>query len=413
MKGRKPQNKKPKTRRASRVTNTRGTHVAVTGSRNTVTVGGKKPFGQKKVGLHKHLDSGHGHRFFTALTNPFHDSCRGCHTIDELARPSFKATGKSRAILTIPANSRIMLFPVPSCGSDTPAFFAISGLISAFSATNAYFTYSTPPAGLTYSTYVNAALPFSQATLYSGGTAWRNVTNGYKVRYTGTVLNRGGTAMWYEPQDGLQGIFSGYQTTNGLLNDMFAYNWSTKPQSRFVSFNNKDEHDFVYSEQVFRQTGGRWNQNYQAIFSASDVEWNAIENNGEDVRFGSATTGQYTKIPRAVLVLQNTTASSNIEFTLEYINHSEYNGGTVVPMHTPSPVHVQDAREVANAVVQSKATHAQTPDVHPATHAMTIFDQIGVIGENALKQAASAALSTVTDPTNIERALSGLAGMFF
>lgn len=374
---------------------------------------------KRHTAMTRHIKSGHGMRYLAALTNPHCDFARGCNIPDEAARHSFKVAGKGRFVFTLSPGERIMIFPMLGCSSDTPLLHYVQGQATAFQATNAYYTYATAPVGLAYNTLQNAALPFNQGQLYTSGIQYRHVVTGFKVRYSGTVLNRGGTAIWFEQGSGGPPLIDVGTVSTTKLGDIVNAA-ATKPQTRYVSFNNKDEHEFVYCDQVLNQGNSCWSGGQlTTTFNTGDLFWPAVEE--DDLvsfrtyscgRFGSSTTGQNGPFPRAFLALQNTTASGSVEYTLEFVTHVEYCGGTAIPMQTPSPIAVEDARKVRNVVAQSKAVHAQNPDEHPAKHAVSIMETLEDAAGDALKGVAHAALAAVSDPSNIARAAAAFGAMF-
>lgn len=362
--------------------------------------------------IHKHIQSGHGVKYLMALSNPFHEMVRGVHVPDPSAQASFKTSGKGRVVVSIPASSQLMFFPQYSTASDTPFGLTISGTIASFAGASAVLSYPTAPVGLTYTVLTNAGLPFTQNTLYSGRVGFRQVVSGIKVRYTGTVLNRGGTAIWYEDPSHYQGIFTPVQATGTTLTAMSAI-WGVQPNARYTSFNSADEHEFIWSPQVgaAQQTGAFENLPQNQVFGTGDGGWVATENGYTPVRFGDTAAGQVISIPREVLILRNSTATAAIEFTIEFITHAEFTGGTVTAMHTPSPVHVQDAVVVKNLIAQSKHTHAQSPDVHPSRHVSDLMGTFENLGRTVVNTATTAAFNAARDPANVAR-LASMVGAF-
>jgi len=380
----------------------------------------KKNKPKKNLGKKKKLKLGGGHqgiralsqvgqKAFTVLTNPFHEAARGGYIPDNAAQSSFKFAGKSRFVVSIPTGQRVMIFPMYSSANDTPCAFTISGTVANFN--TGTYSWTTAPTGLTFSTIVNGSMPFSQQSLYDNAVSYRLVNTGFKVRYTGTVLNRGGTAIWFEDLGNYQGIADATELAGTPLGTLQSTKWTTKPNTRYCSFNVGDEHEFHATPCMGSSQNTVGFQNFNGTFSTSDSSWANTENDYTPIRFGSNTTGQLAPIPRQVLILQNTTASGTIEFTIELIGHAEYAGGNVVAMQTPSPVHLQDLHTVKSAVLQSKATHGQDPDKHPSHHAHDILGHMLQAGSQLMGMAGHEALNYVSKPSNVARLGAALGAM--
>lgn len=375
---------------------------------------------KKNLGKKKKLNKNGGHigitsltpvgqKTFTVLTNPFHEAARGGYIPDAAAQSSFKFGGKSRFVVSIPAGQKIMIFPMYAASSDAPCAFTIQGSANNFS--SGTYSWVTAPAGLTYSTITNGSMPFAQQTLYDNDVAYRLVNTGFKVRYTGTVLNRGGTAIWYEDLGNYQGIADATELASTPLNTLQSTKWATRPSTRYCSFNVGDEHEFHSTPSMGSTTNTKGFSSYNGTFSAADSTWAATENDYTPVRFGSSTAGQNAPIPRQVLILQNTTASGAIEFTIELVSHAEYAGGSVVAMQTPSPVHLQDHHTVKSTVLHAKATHGQDPDKHPSHHAHDILSNMLHTGTHLMGMAGHQALAYVSKPSNVARLGAALGAM--
>lgn len=363
-------------------------------------------------GIDRHIVTPHGAKYMLALVDPLNDAAKGCYIPDTHAGPSFKISGKGRTLLSVPGNSQVIVFPVASLGSDTPMFLTISGLISAFSAANAYFAYTTAPVGLTYSIVTNASLPFNQQTLYTNEINSRHVSTGIRVRYTGSWASRGGTVVWLDSANAAHGVFDQPDLTGTLLGTLVNA-WMSRPQTRFCSFASQDSHEFVHTDQHYDllERGFQANTSNDT-FNTSDIDWHStgVETYAQ-TRFGNSASGQAVPWPRSVFVLTNSN-NSTVEYTIDFVTHGELRGGTVIPMHTPSPVHLQDVAAVRGIVAQSKDSHAHSPDMHPKDHALKVMNLIETVGSTVATSAAKYALNEAKNPANIAKAAGLFASMF-
>jgi hypothetical protein len=305
-------------------------------------------------------------------------------------------------VLSVPSSSSIVVFVNPSVGSDIPDLYYISGTNTNLNGANAFYTYATAPTGLNYGTTTLPA-PYSASFLADNKIATRIVSFGARVRYTGATLNRGGTAIWLNDTSSLgEQVLSSVQSSGTKMWIMIS-NWQNYPQSRFVNFNNNDTHDFVITDPrdaTFQISGGDTNANTNPY--SGDFWTNP---------FG-ADTGTDRPNPPAVLVLQNNTSSSSLEFTIELIKHMEYHGGTAQHFHTPSPVAEEHGRMVKSAYIAAAQTHSSEPDKHVAHHTADVLGSIQRTLVGFGKDVAMNAIHESLNPNNAAKLATGLAGMF-
>lgn len=351
-----------------------------------------------------------GMKYLLGISHPHHEEARGVGIPDEECKSSFKTSGKGRLQIVVPVGNMTMVFIQGGCGNDSPMFNTVTGTVASFNAAGATYSTSTIPAGLTYSTVTNAALPFSTQTLYNDNAQWRCVSISARVRYTGNVMNRGGTAMWYEDTSG-EGVFSLNDGTNTLFSALYN-RWFGKTQTRFMSFINKAEHDIVYVPSAFAASGNPWKTG-GTTFNAADQTWGVnptVSSTG--IRFGLSASGQNNEIPAGVFVLTNSTGTGPLEFTIEYIQHMEYSAQTLVGLQTRTYPAITDHQLISTALVESKSTHSQNPDDHPAEHLLKTLEGFGKDLASSSANAAAQALKTVFTPNNAAKLATGMAAMF-
>lgn len=336
-------------------------------------------------------------KYMLACVHPHSEHARGAYIPNSEARASQKYTARSKVVLSIPTDSTAIVYINPSYTSDSPSLFVITGTTASFNNTNAYYTYTgAAPTGLTYTTYT-MPMPYTAASLSGGYMNARGISFGARVRYTGSALNRGGTAVFVREVGNSQGVMNSTDATTAKLVNFFNY-WRGKPQARIVSFMKNDTHEFI----VHNPTGG-WGGSGDEKYWATDGAYNTP--------FGVNTGTSYPN-PESVLLLQNTTGSAALEFTIDLVLHAEYSGGQSVQLYTPSPPSVNDHAIVNNAIQHAQETHAQVPDKHPAEHTVDVLDTLTRSAKDFGNTLLNTAIREVVTPANAERLAVGLAGMF-
>jgi len=338
-------------------------------------------------------------KFFLALTHPHSESARGAHYPDQDARPSLKFTANSRKTFAVPPNSALICFVNPSISSDRPSLFFVSGSLADLA--GAPYTTAAIPAGVTYQR-LNVPYAYSSAGLDSGRIAARVVSLGLRVRYTGSVLNRGGSALWLNDVNGGEQILTLTEAVGAALATKIE-DWTSYPQSRICSFNRNDQHEFTLAASGPQY----WQDSGPGVPDAI----NPLSGAPFSTPFGLNTTETFAG-PPAVLVLRNNTGTQAIEFTIDIVGHIEYSGGTVMPLQTPSAVAHEDTIKVRNAYSSAQQTHAATPDKHPAPHTESVLSTIMESGKSLGSFLAKKAISEVSKPDNAERIALGMSSMF-
>lgn len=337
-------------------------------------------------------------KFFAASAHPFLPSARGAYIPDISARPSQKASARLTYNVSVNASSRLLLFIAPVGVSDVASIVGISGTQSSFGNTNAYYTYSTAPSGLTYGYSLKLPLPYSLATFGDNNLAARGAGFGIRVRYTGTVSNRGGVIHYlHDTANYGREIITDTEATGSLLSTLIT-KWKSDPRARVCSFHKNDTHEFAVP-----MLGDGW----FAGSSATNVMYT-----GEAMGSAFGATGGTTyPRPVSVMILDNN-SSGAIEFQIDLISHAEFRGSLTTQYQTPSPPAIQDSQIVTTSAERAITTHSQVPDLHPAEHTDNI------IGEtlNSLKTFGKDVISEVSKdlftPKNAERLAVGLTSMF-
>lgn len=362
-----------------------------------------------------------GMKYLAASTMPHDMVSQMAYIPDISARPSLKASGRGRAVITIPASSKAMLFVQPTTCNDNGGIFTVSGTNTNFGNANALYQFVTAPPGLVYNRINFAGLPFALSALASGRISARCVSAGIKVKYTGNVLSRGGTAIWCENTGfGGESLLTDAEATTLTLS-LYEARIQGLLQTRFCNFNENSEHEFVVNPPLNVEpapTGlsnitdrSGWVQ-YGPDTVATGYQTSWFGQTGAAKVFGNAANNWSSILGQNVLILNNSSAANPIEFTIEYVTHVEYSGGSVVPLQSPSPTAIEDVYKVHTALSASKHSHSTTPEMHPAAHTQSVLMRMEGEARKVVHSGIEAAFRMISKPKNAERIATGMANLF-
>lgn len=278
-------------------------------------------------------------KYALAIASPFHLDAMGSCVPHFPSRPTFKTMGFVRsAQITIGSAGVGGAFFMPTVANDN-VFMTTTK--AGYSTADLYMSSST---STDYSARLN--LPYAGNELVGSDMAFRIVSAGVRVNYTGTELNRGGTMYGY--------VSSSHQpltTTIGTTSNITAATLSAltttiiKPVGEVLELSM-----FGIDDQEVRLTSARTDQDLLWPFQTQQIA-NAASVPVSD--FGC---------PIAVVLVTGTPGNT---FRVEYVQHVEYVGAASAAMQTPTHSDargfeiVQEAASTLPLVIASTGKRAE------------------------------------------------------
>lgn len=312
----------------------------------------KKSRAAKRSSKQRSSDTGHPARqvhTLVAMANPFHKALVEPTGSMILPKPSQKISVVAAVSVTMAAGHRGIFVVTPSIANDRVSCWGYTGTAGDLGTG----TLATPGAGLSF-VQLSTPSPYSVSTLAGRDYQYRCVTNGVKIRYQGTELNRGGRvyiltdtefSMWRTGETP-SGTVPGWASTTiiGAIGNSCV----TAPHVRKMNFSQATE--FIAGNHSAFFDNGTWVS--IPTSAATDSYSNFYEITALPNVNGITTSGTIVVPGSCVFVVDNP-ATAQSAFEIEVLENWEIRSQRDIPyLHTTQAAHPV-AHQVMSALKQA------------------------------------------------------------